>query len=152
LDNVHVTTKSWHFYIAALSITTSTPHTMSTLRTFLSRRLSRPQPPLYRPSQKRWARVHDVRFSANHGVQDRIIDRYRDKLDRKAKEYAPTPAISVAIGNDGMLIEHTAPVTRTSMTCKMPTSTRLKSYGNRPLFPAQQVLSNLTIKPKYHPS
>jgi ATP synthase F1 complex assembly factor 1 len=38
-------------------------------------------------AQRRWARVHDVRFLATHGVQERIIDRYRDKLDRKAKEY-----------------------------------------------------------------
>jgi ATP synthase F1 complex assembly factor 1 len=28
-----------------------------------------------------------VRFLATHGVQERIIDKYRDKLDRKAKEY-----------------------------------------------------------------
>lgn len=28
-----------------------------------------------------------MRFLATHGVQERIIDRYRDKLDRKAKEY-----------------------------------------------------------------
>jgi len=37
--------------------------------------------------QRRWARVHDVRFLATHGTQERIIDRYRDKLDRKAKKY-----------------------------------------------------------------
>jgi ATP synthase F1 complex assembly factor 1 len=60
---------------------------MAALRTFLARRLCGPNSSAYRQSQRRWARVHDVRFTANHGVQDRIIDRYKDKLDRKAKEY-----------------------------------------------------------------
>ncbi|KAF2098534.1 ATP11-domain-containing protein [Rhizodiscina lignyota] len=36
--------------------------------------------------QRRWAQVHDVRFLATHGAQDRIIAKYRDKLDQKAKE------------------------------------------------------------------
>src|SRR5579871_336903 len=36
--------------------------------------------------QRRWARVHDVRFLATNGVQERILDRYKDKLDRRAKE------------------------------------------------------------------
>ncbi|KIW03304.1 uncharacterized protein PV09_05515 [Verruconis gallopava] len=59
---------------------------MSSLRTFLARRLCGPNPSAYRQAQRRWARVHDVRYFANHGVQERVIDRYKDKLDRKAKE------------------------------------------------------------------
>ncbi|KAK3061638.1 hypothetical protein LTS18_005748 [Coniosporium uncinatum] len=37
--------------------------------------------------QRRWARVHDVRFHATHSdPQERILSKYREKLDRKAKE------------------------------------------------------------------
>lgn len=41
-------------------------------------------PPLYR-FQRRWARVLDVRFVTQQ-AQDRILDRYRQKLDQKVKE------------------------------------------------------------------
>ncbi|EXJ79202.1 hypothetical protein A1O3_08703 [Capronia epimyces CBS 606.96] len=37
-------------------------------------------------AQRRWARVHDVRFVTTHRDQQRILDRYREKLERKAKE------------------------------------------------------------------
>ncbi|KAI9827607.1 MAG: hypothetical protein M1826_006269 [Phylliscum demangeonii] len=36
--------------------------------------------------QRRWARVQDVRFVATHGEPDRILDRYRAKLDEKARK------------------------------------------------------------------
>lgn len=39
-----------------------------------------------RVCQRRWAQVQDVRFLATHGTQERILAKYRDKLDRKAKE------------------------------------------------------------------
>ncbi|KAF2499795.1 ATP11 protein [Lophium mytilinum] len=44
--------------------------------------------PLINPRicQRRWAQVHDVRFLATHGTQERVIAKYREKLDRKAKE------------------------------------------------------------------
>ncbi|KAL9091715.1 MAG: hypothetical protein Q9165_004791 [Trypethelium subeluteriae] len=42
-------------------------------------------PPL-RSFQKRWAQVHDVRFLATHVSKDRILDKYKDKLGRKAAE------------------------------------------------------------------
>src|SRR3954451_8269762 len=38
-------------------------------------------------SQKRWAQVHDVRFVATHQDTNKIIDRYKEKLAQKAKEY-----------------------------------------------------------------
>lgn len=38
--------------------------------------------------QRRWAQVHDVRFLATHRQPDRVIEKYKEKLDRKAKEYA----------------------------------------------------------------
>lgn len=37
-------------------------------------------------SQRRWARVHDVRFLTTHQTRDRIINRYKEKLDQKAKQ------------------------------------------------------------------
>ena len=36
--------------------------------------------------QRRWARVHDVRFVATRGDSKSILEKYRDKLDKKAKE------------------------------------------------------------------
>ncbi|QDS72804.1 hypothetical protein FKW77_006520 [Venturia effusa] len=59
---------------------------MSSSRNTLLRRISSRPPAVYRPLQRRWARVHDVRCLATHGNGDRIADRYRDKLDRKARE------------------------------------------------------------------
>ncbi|RFU31227.1 hypothetical protein B7463_g5117, partial [Scytalidium lignicola] len=38
-----------------------------------------------RAAQRRWAQVHDVRFLATK-QSDRILEKYREKLDRKAKE------------------------------------------------------------------
>ena len=36
--------------------------------------------------QRRWAQVHDVRFLVTHQQNTRAVDKYRDKLQRKAKE------------------------------------------------------------------
>ena len=36
--------------------------------------------------QRRFARVQDVRCVATHGPPNRIVDRYKDKLEKKAKE------------------------------------------------------------------
>lgn len=36
--------------------------------------------------QRRFARVQDVRFVATHGTPERIVDRYKEKLARKARE------------------------------------------------------------------
>lgn len=36
--------------------------------------------------QRRWARVHDVRYLATHDVQQRIMAKYQEKLERRAKE------------------------------------------------------------------
>jgi hypothetical protein len=58
--------------------TTSAPAIRHTLRSCAS--------PLR--SQKRWAQVHDVRFVATHQDTNKIIDRYKEKLAQKAKEYA----------------------------------------------------------------
>lgn len=37
-------------------------------------------------TQRRWARVEDVRFVTTHRGQERILDRYKDKLEQKAKQ------------------------------------------------------------------
>lgn len=40
----------------------------------------------FRCYQRRWAQVHDVRFVAQHSTQNRVLDKYKDKLEQKAKE------------------------------------------------------------------
>lgn len=44
--------------------------------------------PCLRGVQRRWAQVHDVRFVATHRQPDRVIEKYKEKLEKKAKEYA----------------------------------------------------------------
>lgn len=39
-----------------------------------------------RTCQRRWARVQDVRFLATHDTQQRILAKYQDKLESKARE------------------------------------------------------------------
>ncbi|KAI1385044.1 ATP11-domain-containing protein [Hypoxylon trugodes] len=55
------------------------------LRSLLGRRQT---PSLFRPpnQQRRWAQVHDVRFLATTQASRSVIENYRDKLDRKARE------------------------------------------------------------------
>ncbi|KAL7629443.1 hypothetical protein AAE478_000963 [Parahypoxylon ruwenzoriense] len=48
--------------------------------------LGRRQIRLPNPNQRRWAQVHDVRFLATTQVSRNITERYREKLDRKARE------------------------------------------------------------------
>ena len=43
---------------------------------------------LFSNPQRRWARVYDVRFVTTQPPSERVFDKYREKLDRKAKEYA----------------------------------------------------------------
>lgn len=40
----------------------------------------------FRCYQRRWAQVHDVRFLATHQTGDKVLDKYREKLEKKAKE------------------------------------------------------------------
>lgn len=40
----------------------------------------------FRCYQRRWAQVHDVRFLATHQSCDKVLDKYKEKLERKAKE------------------------------------------------------------------
>ncbi|EOD50771.1 putative f1f0 atp synthase assembly protein atp11 protein [Neofusicoccum parvum UCRNP2] len=37
-------------------------------------------------AHRRWAQVHDVRYLATHGAQERVLAKYKEKLERKAKE------------------------------------------------------------------
>ncbi|KAJ5247677.1 hypothetical protein N7468_002660 [Penicillium chermesinum] len=50
------------------------------------RSVLRGQSPLLRSQQRRWAQVHDVRFLASHHDPKHVLDKYRAKLDAKAKE------------------------------------------------------------------
>ncbi|KAI0013487.1 ATP11-domain-containing protein [Xylariaceae sp. FL0662B] len=58
---------------------------MATLRTPALRNLLRRQlrAPAY---QRRWAQVHDVRFLATTQTSRNVTEKYREKLDRKARE------------------------------------------------------------------
>lgn len=56
----------------------------STLRTPAIRQLLRR--PLYNAPQRRWAQVQHVRLLTNHGVDERVLAKYRAKLESKAKE------------------------------------------------------------------
>lgn len=52
---------------------------------------------LLRPQQRRWAQVHDVRFLASHHDPKHVLDKYRAKLDEKAKQYVDqleTPSLA----------------------------------------------------------
>jgi ATP synthase F1 complex assembly factor 1 len=40
----------------------------------------------FRCYQRRWAQVHDVRFLATHQSSDKVLEKYREKLERKARE------------------------------------------------------------------
>lgn len=44
--------------------------------------------PCLRGVQRRWAQVHDLRFVATHRKPDRVLEKYKEKLEKKAKEYA----------------------------------------------------------------
>lgn len=45
--------------------------------------LRAPRPLL--PVQRRWAQVHDVRFLTTHHTPQAVLDKYKEKLDKKAK-------------------------------------------------------------------
>ncbi|KAF2649478.1 ATP11-domain-containing protein [Lophiostoma macrostomum CBS 122681] len=52
-----------------------------TIRHLLRQPLNNP-----RACQRRWAQVQDVRFLATHGAQERVLAKYKEKLESKAKE------------------------------------------------------------------
>lgn len=54
---------------------------LPTLRHCLRQPLSNP-----RFTQRRWAQVQDVRLLATHGAQERVMAKYKEKLERVAKE------------------------------------------------------------------
>lgn len=54
---------------------------LPTLRHCLRQPLPNP-----RITQRRWARVQDVRLLATHGAQERIMAKYKEKLERAARE------------------------------------------------------------------
>lgn len=58
---------------------------MAIIRSPAIRRIIAGAPPYLRASQRRWAQVHDVRFLATQ-QSDRVLEKYKEKLDQKAKE------------------------------------------------------------------
>lgn len=59
----------------------------------------RAQSGLLRNQQRRWAQVHDVRFLASHHDPKYVLDKYRAKLDQKAKEYVYVDAVTIPLAN-----------------------------------------------------
>ncbi|KAF2789258.1 ATP11-domain-containing protein [Melanomma pulvis-pyrius CBS 109.77] len=57
-------------------------HRLPTMRYLLRQPLANP-----RNTQRRWAQVQDVRFLATHGAQERVLAKYKHKLESKAKEH-----------------------------------------------------------------
>ncbi|KAJ5612930.1 hypothetical protein N7510_006124 [Penicillium lagena] len=59
---------------------------MASLRLQGLQSLLRGQSRLLRNPQRRWAQVHDVRFLASHHDPNYVLDKYRSKLEQKAKQ------------------------------------------------------------------
>ncbi|KAL4990395.1 ATP11 protein-domain-containing protein [Aspergillus falconensis] len=59
---------------------------MASIRTFAFQTLPRNRTPFFRSQQRRWAQVHDVRFLATHHEPNQVLERYRLKLNQKAKQ------------------------------------------------------------------
>ncbi|ETS87393.1 hypothetical protein PFICI_01221 [Pestalotiopsis fici W106-1] len=55
--------------------------------------------------QRRWAQVHDVRFLATTQASRNIAEKYKDKLDRKAKEEGHTDVSSLKAAYADKIIE-----------------------------------------------
>ncbi|KAL1855490.1 hypothetical protein Plec18167_007088 [Paecilomyces lecythidis] len=59
---------------------------MRSMRSPAFQGLLRARCPLRHQQQRRWAQVHDVRFLATHHDKSQIIEKYKEKLNRKARE------------------------------------------------------------------
>ncbi|KAJ5683581.1 hypothetical protein N7462_006746 [Penicillium macrosclerotiorum] len=59
---------------------------MATLRLQGFQSVLRGRSHILRNQQRRWAQVHDVRFLASHHDPKHVLDKYRAKLDQKAKQ------------------------------------------------------------------
>ncbi|KAL4778911.1 ATP11 protein-domain-containing protein [Aspergillus varians] len=59
---------------------------MASLRSLAFQSLNRCRTPFVRSQQRRWAQVHDVRLLATHRDPNQVLDRYRSKLNQKAKQ------------------------------------------------------------------
>ncbi|EEH44897.2 uncharacterized protein PADG_01186 [Paracoccidioides brasiliensis Pb18] len=59
---------------------------MAPIRTPAVRSIATSRRPPFGNAQRRWARVRDVRLLTTHQDPNRVLDKYKDKLDRKAKE------------------------------------------------------------------
>ncbi|KAI0391211.1 ATP11-domain-containing protein [Xylariaceae sp. FL0594] len=112
-------------------------------------------------TQRRWAEVHDVRFLATTQAPRNIAEKYREKLDRKAREeglrdvselkaaYADKireirKKDSVSIpGLDALLADEEATTTQTSTQTTTTTQTQTQTQTQKP----KSSSSTTTIKP-----
>ena len=58
---------------------------MAALRPLRPQQISRCATAQSRLTQRRWARVHDVRFLVTHEGSDRVTEKYKEKLEQKAR-------------------------------------------------------------------
>ena len=59
---------------------------LSTLRHAAANAAANTASPYLRGTQRRWAQVHDVRFLVTHREPDRVTEKYKAKLQQKAKQ------------------------------------------------------------------
>lgn len=50
--------------------------------------------------QRRWAQVHDIRFVTTHQDPEKVLEKYQDKLVKKAKEQVSLLAKTLKIVSD----------------------------------------------------
>lgn len=55
--------------------------------------------------QRRWARVHDIRFVTTRGDSDSILEKYRSKLNKKAKDEGHESIDSLKEAYQGKILE-----------------------------------------------
>jgi len=119
-------------------------HRLPTIRNLLRQPLCNP-----RNTQRRWAQVQDVRF-LQHGAQERILAKYKHKLDQKAKEQGLKDVMELKeaykdrierLRKEAAVPGATAPLTPSSMassTSSSPSSTSSSPWPSPPPPPSPQ--------------
>lgn len=130
-----------------------------TLRLSTFQPLLRGTSPLLRAQQRRWAQVHDVRFLATHHDPKHVQDKYRMKLDQKAKQYGRPIPKNQYLQHDGGTDElrKKEKVMNQSNPSKTPTKIKSMISAKKPLpsqhqmiLPTQKTSSRLKRRPKNH--
>ncbi|KAI0176185.1 ATP11-domain-containing protein [Hypoxylon sp. FL1284] len=116
--------------------------------------------------QRRWARVHDVRFLATTQIAQKVHDKYREKLDRKAREEGLRDAgelreayrdrieelrrkdgVPTIPGLDALLADEAAPTTASDRQAQTPTTSPDGLTQTPPPPPQPQHSTGTGVKP-----